>query len=170
MKQNFMGVGPRSVEGNPYPSRFRSTPAPPLPRPSASPRSLPAPSASASASLPGLTDRCLTIRLNRRRPIPALTNHLRIRASRTVAVLLPLLLIGAGAAKAAEVTAESIIDQASALRDASSRVPAGAQVLGSDCSDIALPGLSFRYRCSVRYNPAPSRPGTTPAPSTGGTP
>jgi hypothetical protein len=36
-------------------------------------------------------------------------------------------------------------------------------VLGSDCSDIALPGLSFRYRCSVRYDPAP-------APATGGTP
>jgi len=92
-----------------------------------------------------------------------LTDHLRIRASYTVAALLPLLLIGAGAVKAAEVTAESIIDQASALRDASSWVPAGARVLGSDCSDIALPGLSFRYRCSVRYDPAP-------APATGGTP
>jgi len=142
--------------------------APPLPRPAASPRSLPPPSA--SVSRPGLTDRCPAIRLKRRRPIPALKNHRRIQASRTFAVLLPLLLIGAGAAKAAEVTAESIIDQASALRDASSRVPAGAQVLGSDCSDIALPGLSFRYRCSVRYNPAPSRSGTTPAPSTGAPP
>ena len=99
-----------------------------------------------------------------------MADHFRIRASRTFAALLPLLLIGTGAAKAAEVTAESIIDQASALRDASSRVPAGAHVLGSDCSDIALPGLSFRYRCSVRYDPAPAKPGTTPAPSTGGTP
>ena len=97
-----------------------------------------------------------------------MADQLRIRASHTIAVLLPLLLIRAGALKAAEVTAESIIDQASALRDASSRVPAGARVLGSDCSDIALPGLSFRYRCSVRYDPAPPRPGTTPAP--GGTP
>jgi hypothetical protein len=98
----------------------------------------------------------------------ALADQLRIRASHTIAVLLPLLLIGAGALEAAEVTAESIIDQASALRDASSRVPAGARVLSSDCSDIALPGLSFRYRCSVRYDPAPPRPGTAPAP--GGTP
>jgi hypothetical protein len=97
-----------------------------------------------------------------------LADQLRIRASHTIAVLLPLLLIGAGALEAAEVTAESIIDQASALRDASSRVPAGARVLGSDCSDIALPGLSFRYRCSVRYDPAPPRPGTATAP--GGTP
>jgi hypothetical protein len=102
-----------------------------------------------------------------------LADQLRIRASHTIAVLLPLLLplllIRAGALKAAEVTAESIIDQASALRDASSRVPAGARVLSSDCSDIALPGLSFRYRCSVRYDPAPPRPGTAPAPA-GGTP
>jgi hypothetical protein len=101
-----------------------------------------------------------------------LADQLRIRATYTIAVLLPLLLIGAGALKAAEVTAEvtaeSIIDQASALRDASSRVPAGARVLSSDCSDIALPGLSFRYRCSVRYDPATPRPGTAPAP--GGTP
>jgi hypothetical protein len=97
-----------------------------------------------------------------------LADQLRIRASHIIAVLLPLLLIGAGAVKAAEVTAESIIDQASALRDASSRVPAGARVLGSDCSDIALPGLSFRYRCSVRYDPAPPRPGPATAP--GGTP
>ena len=79
-------------------------------------------------------------------------------------MLLPLLLIGAGAVKAAEVTAESIIDQASALRDASSRVPAGAHVLGSECSDIALPGVSCHYRCSGRYEPAPPRPGTAPAP------
>ena len=90
-----------------------------------------------------------------------MADQLRIRASHTIAVLLPLLLISAGAVKAAEVTAESIIDQASALRDASSRVPAGARVLGSDCSDIALPGLSFRYRCSVRYDPA-SAPDRTP--------
>ena len=48
------------------------------------------------------------------------------------------------------------------------KLPAGARVLSSDCSDIALPGLSFRYRCSVRYDPAPPRPGTAPAP--GGTP
>jgi len=90
-----------------------------------------------------------------------LADQLQIRAYYTIAVLLPLLpllLIGAGALKAAEVTAESIIDQASALRDASSRVPAGARVLSSDCSDIALPGLSFRYRCSVRYDPATPRP------------
>ena len=93
-----------------------------------------------------------------------MADHLRIRASHTIAVLLPLLLIGTGAVKAAEVTAESIIDQASALRDASSRVPAGARVLGSDCSDVALPGLSFRYRCSVRYDPAPAQPGTAPPP------
>jgi hypothetical protein len=43
-------------------------------------------------------------------------------------------------------------------------------VLGSDCSDIALPGLSFRYRCSVRYDPGPAKPGTTPPPGAGGTP
>ena len=99
-----------------------------------------------------------------------MTDQHRFRATRTIAALMPLLLIGAGAMKAAEVTAESIIDQASALRDASSRVPAGAHVLGSDCSDIALPGLSFRYRCSVRYDPGPAKPGTTPPPGPGGTP
>ena len=120
------------------------------------------------ASLPGLTHRCPAIRVETTSPPPALADHLRIRASQTIALLLPLLLVGVGAVKAAEVTAESIIDQASALRDASSRVPTGAHVLGSDCSDIALPGLSFRYRCSVRYDPAPPRPGTAPAP--GGTP
>jgi len=117
---------------------------------------------------PGLTDRCPALRLEPSPRPTALADQLRTRASLTIAVLLTLLLIGAGAVKAAEVTAESIIDQASALRDASSRVPAGARVLGSDCSDIALPGLSFRYRCSVRYDPAPPRPGTAPAP--GGTP
>ena len=116
----------------------------------------------------GLTDRCPALRLEPSPRSPALADQLRIRASHTFAVLVTLLLIGAGAVKAAEVTAESIIDQASALRDASSRVPAGARVLSSDCSDIALPGLSFRYRCSVRYDPAPPRPGTAPAP--GGTP
>jgi hypothetical protein len=102
-------------------------------------------------------------RLEAKPPPYPLADHLRIRALHTIAVLMPLLLFGSGAVKAAEVTAESIIDQASALRDASSRVPAGAQVLGSDCSDIALPGLSFRYRCSVRYNPATARPSTAPA-------
>ncbi len=116
----------------------------------------------------GLTDQCPAFRLEPSPRFIALADQLRIRASHTIAVLLSLLLIGAGAVKAAEVTAESIIDQASALRDASSRVPAGARVLGSDCSDIALPGLSFRYRCSVRYDPAPPRSGTAPAP--GGTP
>jgi len=116
----------------------------------------------------GLTDRWPAFRLEPSPRFFALADHLRIRASQTIALLLPLLLFGAGAVKAAEVTAESIIDQASALRDASSRVPAGSRVLGSDCSDIALPGLSFRYRCSVRYDPAPPRPGTAPAP--GGTP
>ena len=112
--------------------------------------------------------RSLAFRLEPSPPFLALADQLRIWASHTIAVLLPPLLIGTGALKAAEVTAESIIDQASALRDASSRVPAGARVLSSDCSDIALPGLSFRYRCSVRYDPAPPRPGTAPAP--GGTP
>jgi|GEM_PF-3427461 hypothetical protein len=78
-----------------------------------------------------------------------------------------VLLISANAVAAAEVTAESIIDQASALRAASSLVPAGARVLGSDCHTIALSGLSFRYRCSVRFDPAqpsaPARPVAAPA-------
>ena len=78
-----------------------------------------------------------------------------IRTSQTVGGLLVLLLlVAASPVRADEVTAESMIDQASALRDASSRVPAGARIQGSDCSEIALPGLSFRYRCSVRYTPA----------------
>jgi hypothetical protein len=115
---------------------------------------------------PGLTVRCPAFRLEPSPHSPRLIDHLRIRDSHTIALLLPLLLlIGSGAVKAAEVTAESIIDQASALRDASSRVPAGARVLSSDCSDVALPGLSFRYRCSVRYDPAPPRPNTAPAPA-----
>ena len=65
-----------------------------------------------------------------------------------------LLALGPAAVRADEVWAESVIDQASALRDASSKVPAGAQVQGSECSDVALPGLSYRYRCLVRYTPA----------------
>jgi len=80
--------------------------------------------------------------------------------------LLAVLLLAAPATvRAEEVTAESIIDQASALRDASSRVPAGAQVLGSSCNDIALPGLSFRYRCSVNFTPAPVRPAAPSRPA-----
>jgi len=78
---------------------------------------------------------------------------------RSLGALLSLLVIGALApVQAAEVTAESIIDQASALRDASSRVPSKARILGSQCSEVALPGLSFRYRCSVNYEPAPAAP------------
>ena len=83
----------------------------------------------------------------------------RFRSPQPGGGLLAVLLLAAPATvRAEEVTAESIIDQASALRDASSRVPAGAKVLSSSCNDIALPGLSFRYRCSVNYTPAPERP------------
>ncbi len=84
--------------------------------------------------------------------------HPTPRARTRVAALLALLLSIPTAARAGEVWAESIIDQASALRDASAKVPTGARVLGSDCSDVALPGLTFRYRCSVRFQPAD--PGT----------
>jgi hypothetical protein len=63
-----------------------------------------------------------------------------------------------GPAGAAEVWAESILDQASALRDAREKVPAGARELSSSCRDVALRGLSFRYRCSVRFEPAPASP------------
>jgi hypothetical protein len=80
-------------------------------------------------------------------------------------LLAPLLLAAPATVQAEEVTAESIIDQASALRDASSRLPAGAQVLGSSCTDVALPGLSFRFRCSVRYTPAPERPAAPARPA-----
>jgi hypothetical protein len=76
-----------------------------------------------------------------------------------------LLLTAPATVRAEEVTAESIIDQASALRDASSRVPASAQVQGSSCTDVALPGLSFRFRCSVRYTPAPERPAAPARPA-----
>jgi hypothetical protein len=82
------------------------------------------------------------------------------------ALLALLLLAPASAVKADEVTAESIIDKASALRGALSRVPANAQVQSSDCTEIALPGLSFRYRCSVRFTPAaaaPQAPASGPA-------
>jgi hypothetical protein len=81
-------------------------------------------------------------------------------------VLLPGLmapLAWPGPAGAEEVWAESILDQASALRDASEKVPAGARILSSSCRDVALRGLSFRYRCSVRYEPAPAST-ATPAP------
>ena len=100
----------------------------------------PCPAPAASFTLPPLAPTATGIAARADRPVPrrsgwrqhralpALADHFRIRASRTFAALLPLLLIGTGAAKAAEVTAESIIDQASALRDASSRVPAGAQL------------------------------------------
>jgi hypothetical protein len=71
-------------------------------------------------------------------------------------------------AGAEEVWAESMLDRASALRDASEKVPAGARILSSRCSEVALRGLSFRYRCNVRFERAPSSPAsaplTTPAP------
>lgn len=87
----------------------------------------------------------------------------RFRSPQPAWGFLALLLLTAPATvRAEEVTAESIIDQASALRDASSQVPTGAQVLGSSCTDVALPGLSFRYRCSVKYTPAPARPAAQP--------
>lgn len=96
-----------------------------------------------------------------------------IRAIVPLAGLLALQLSSTTAARADEVWAESVIDQSSALREASAKVPAGARVLGSQCSDVALPGLSYRYRCLVRFQPAgaaaapagdaqPSRP---PAPA-----
>ena len=87
-----------------------------------------------------------------------------------IALLALLLAVLPNAARAGEVWAESFIDQASALRDASAKVPAGARVLGSDCSEVALPGLSYRYRCVVRFQPAggdtaspTNAPATTPA-------
>jgi len=97
-------------------------------------------------------------------PFAALADNTFIRISQAFGGLLALLLLAAASpAKADEVTAESMIDQASALRDASSRVPKGAHIQGSDCTEIALPGLSFRYRCSVRFTPAspvdPKAPG-----------
>jgi hypothetical protein len=71
-------------------------------------------------------------------------------------------------AGAEEVWAESVLDQASALRDATEKVPAGARILSSRCNEVALRGLSFRYRCSVRFERAPSSPASpqppTPAP------
>ncbi|MFM7268158.1 MAG: hypothetical protein ACKOZT_06170 [Cyanobium sp.] len=82
-----------------------------------------------------------------------MASHPTPRVRPRFAPLLALLLSVPAAARADEVWAESIIDQASALRDATAKVPAGAQVLSSDCSDVALPGLSFRYRCSVRFQP-----------------
>ncbi|MEB3183439.1 MAG: hypothetical protein VKN15_03505 [Cyanobacteriota bacterium] len=72
----------------------------------------------------------------------------------SIVPLLTLLALSLPApARANEVWAESIIDQASALRDASAKVPSGAKVLSSSCSEVALPGLSYRYRCSVRFEP-----------------
>lgn len=91
-----------------------------------------------------------------------LTHHPWMRASQAMAALIATLLLSSPApAKADEVTAESIIDQASALRAASARVPSGARIQGSDCTEIALPGLSFRYRCSVRFTP-PAAESPTP--------
>lgn len=90
----------------------------------------------------------------------------RFRSLQAAWGLLALGMLAAAApVRAEEVTAESIIDQASALRDASSRVPIGAQVLGSSCTDVALPGLSFRFRCSVKYTPAPERPAAPSQPA-----
>lgn len=90
----------------------------------------------------------------------------RFRSLQAAWGLLALGMLAAAApVRAEEVTAESIIDQASALRDASSRVPIGAQVLGSSCTDVALPGLSFRFRCSVKYTPAPVRPAAPSQPA-----
>lgn len=80
-------------------------------------------------------------------------------AAGPIAPLLTLLLLFQPiAARADEVWAESIIDQATALKQASAKLPAGARVLSSECTEVALPGLSFRYRCSVRYSPATSQP------------
>lgn len=88
----------------------------------------------------------------------------RTSPPRPASLLLALLLAWLpGTAGAAEVWAESILDQASALRDASAKVPSGARILGSQCSDVALPGLSFRYRCIVRFEPRTSdAPQATP--------
>lgn len=72
-----------------------------------------------------------------------------------------LALIGAVAllpARAGEVTVESIIDQSTALREASEQVPAGNRIMSTECSQVALPGLSYRYRCSVRFIPAAAAP------------
>jgi len=95
----------------------------------------------------------MTSRLPRLRPL-------------TLAPLIALMLLSLpAAARADEAWAESVLDQASALRDASAKVPAGARVLSSDCTDVALPGLTYRYRCSVRYQratPAAPAPATKP--------
>lgn len=92
---------------------------------------------------------------------PPLRRRWRPFAPLVAALLLSL----PAAARAEEVWAESIIDQASALRDASAKLPAGARVLSSQCSDVALPGLSYRYRCSVRFQPAATAGETPPAAS-----
>ena len=97
-------------------------------------------------------------KLGNNNPI-AMDSAPRSRRRRFLGGLLSLLVMGAAApVQAAEVMAESTIDQASARRDASSKVPAKARILSSHCSEVALPGLSFRYRCSVQYEPAPAAP------------
>jgi hypothetical protein len=73
-----------------------------------------------------------------------------------------LLLLGALPAAAGSISADSIIDQDSALQEATQQVPQGATVTGSRCQQIVMPGDSFRYRCSVEYSTSP--PATTPTP------
>jgi len=87
-----------------------------------------------------------------------------LRALLPLTPLLTLLaLILPAPVRANEVWAESVIDQASALRDATAKVPSGAQVLSSTCNDVALPGLTYRYRCSVRFQPRSASTGGAPA-------
>jgi hypothetical protein len=81
---------------------------------------------------------------------------------RSLGGLTAALLLGALPVSAGSVTADSIIDQDSALQEATSQVPEGATVTGSRCQQIVLPGNSFRYRCSVEFSTTP--PAATPAP------
>lgn len=81
---------------------------------------------------------------------------------RSLGGLAAVLLLGALPASAGSVTADSIIDQDSALQAATSQVPQGATVTGSRCQQIVMPGDSFRYRCSVEYTTSP--PAAKPAP------
>ncbi|CAK6696367.1 hypothetical protein VB734_13165 [Synechococcus sp. BA-124 BA4] len=81
---------------------------------------------------------------------------------RSLGGLSAVLLLGALPVRAGSVTADSIIDQESALQEATGQVPEGATVTGSRCQQIVMPGDSFRYRCSVEFTTTP--PAAKPAP------
>ena len=70
------------------------------------------------------------------------------------AALFGVALVAMAPVQAGSITRSSIWNQASAMRDARSRVPQGAQITGSRCERISVAN-DFRWQCTVTYTTAP---------------